>query len=106
MDWERQIPPFAKDALEMLHEAIEESGNEDESLSKDDARSVLVADDRFADGDAEYTLDVLQSRGHIYYVDERVYITPTDKCSIEMSGSACITDDLTFPFGWKALIIA
>lgn len=79
MNWERRIPPFAEDALEVLSEAVEESGDEDESLSKDAARSVLVADERFADGDAEYALDVLQSRGHIYCVDERVYITPTDE---------------------------
>ena len=78
MNWERRIPPFAEDALEVLREAVEESGGENESLAKDDARSVLVDDDRFTEGDAEYALDVLQSRGHIYYVDERVYITPTD----------------------------
>jgi hypothetical protein len=39
---------------------------------------VLVADDRFAETDAEYVLDLLQNRGYIYYVDEQVYITPTD----------------------------
>jgi hypothetical protein len=39
---------------------------------------VLVADDRFAETDAEYVLDLLQNRGHIYCVDEQVYITPTD----------------------------
>jgi hypothetical protein len=39
---------------------------------------LLVDDDRFTETDAEYALDVLQNRGHIYYVDERVYITPTD----------------------------
>jgi hypothetical protein len=79
MNWERRIPPFAEDALEVLREAVEESGDEDESLSKEQARSLLVADDRFIEGDAEYALDVLQRRGHIYYVDERVYITPTDE---------------------------
>ena len=78
MNWERRIPPFAEDVLEVLHEAVEESGDEDEGLSMDDAGSVLVADDRFTETDAEYALDVLQSRGHIYYVDKRVYITPTD----------------------------
>ena len=78
MDWERGLPPFAEDALKMVREAVEESDDEDDSLSKDDARSVLVADDRFTETDAEYALDVLQSRGHIYYVDKRVYITPTD----------------------------
>ena len=79
MNWERRIPLFAEDALEVLREAVEESGDGDDSLSKEQARSLLVADDRFTDGDAEHALDVLQSRGHIYYVDERVYITPTDE---------------------------
>ena len=78
MNWERRIPPFAEDALEVLREAVEESGDEDEGLSMDDAGSVLVADDRFTETDAEYALDVLQSQGHIYCVDEQVYITPTD----------------------------
>lgn len=78
MNWERWLPPFAEDALEVLREAIEESSGEDDSLAKDDARSLLVVDDRFTADDAEYALDVLQSRGHIYYVDEWVYITPTD----------------------------
>ena len=79
MNWERRIPPFAEDALEVLRESVEERGDEDESLSKEQARSFLVADDRFIESDAEYALDVLQSRGHIYYVDERIYITPTDE---------------------------
>jgi hypothetical protein len=75
MNGPRRIPPFAEDALEVLREAASD-GND--GLSKDDATTVLVADERFTDGDAEYALDVLQSRGYIYYVDERVYITPTD----------------------------
>jgi hypothetical protein len=79
MDWERGLPPFAEDALKMLREAVEERGGRDESLSEDRARSLLVADDRFSEGDAEYALDILQSRGHIYYVDDQVYITPTDE---------------------------
>ena len=40
--------------------------------------AILVDDDRYTETDAEHALDVLQSRGHIYYVNERVYITPTD----------------------------
>jgi hypothetical protein len=40
--------------------------------------AVLVADDQFTEGDAAYALDMLESRGHIYYVDDRVCITPTD----------------------------
>jgi hypothetical protein len=79
MNWERRIPPFAEDALDVLREAVEERGGGDESLSEDRARSLLVTDDRFSEGDAEYALDILQSRGHIYYVDDQVYITPTDE---------------------------
>ena len=75
MNGPRRIPPFAEDALEVLRETISDG---DEGLSKDEATTVLVADERFTDGDAEYALDVLQSRGYIYYVDDRVYITPTD----------------------------
>ena len=75
MDRERRIPPFAEDALAVLNEAV---GNADDGLSKDDAKVLLADDDRFTETDAEYALDVLQNRGHIYYVDERVYITPTD----------------------------
>ena len=73
MNGPRRIPPFAEDALEVLRETANDDG-----LSKDEATTVLVADERFTDGDAEYALDVLQSRGYIYYVDEQVYITPTD----------------------------
>ena len=77
MNSERRIPPFAEDALFVLTEVISRAG--DESLPKADAEAILAADDRFTDADAEYALDVLQSRGHIYYVNERVYITPTDE---------------------------
>jgi hypothetical protein len=77
MNWERRIPPFAEDALFVLTEVIDRA--DDESLPKDDAETILADDGRFIDADAEYALDVLQSRGHIYYVDERVYITPTDE---------------------------
>ena len=75
MNRTRRIPLFAEDALEVLREMV---GDDDEGLSKDEATTVLVADERFTEGDAEYALDVLQSRGYIYYVDEQVYITPTD----------------------------
>jgi len=76
MTWERRIPPFAEDALFVLNEVI--SRADDESLPKDEVKTILVDDDRYTETDAEHALDVLQSRGHIYYVDERVYITPTD----------------------------
>ena len=77
MSWERRIPPFAEDALFVLDEVI--GRTDDESLPKDDVKALLADDDRFTEPDAEYALNVLQSRGHIYYVDERVYITPTDE---------------------------
>ncbi len=75
MNRERRIPPFAKDALDVLNETV---GDADDGLSQDDAKALLADDDRFTETDAEYALDVLQNRGHIYYVDEWVYITPTD----------------------------
>jgi hypothetical protein len=76
MNWERRIPPFAEDALFVLNEVIGRA--DDESLPKDEVEAILVDDDRYTETDAEHALDVLQSRGHIYYVNERVYITPTD----------------------------
>ena len=76
MDRERRIPPFAEDALDVLNEAVEDADDGDDGLPKDEAEAVLVADDRFTEADAEYALDLLQNRGHIYYVDEQVYITP------------------------------
>jgi hypothetical protein len=76
MNWERRIPPFAEDALFVLNEVIGRA--DDESLPKDEVEAILVDDDRYTETDAEHALDVLQSRGHIYYVDERVYVTPTD----------------------------
>jgi hypothetical protein len=75
MNGERRIPPVAEDALDVLHEPVEDA---DDGLPEDEAKAVLVADNRFTEGDAEYALDVLQNRGYIYYVDEQVYITPTD----------------------------
>jgi hypothetical protein len=80
MDRERRIPPFAEDALDVLNEAVEDSDDDDDDdgLPIDDAKALLADDERFTEADAEYALDALQSRGHIYYVDERVYITPTD----------------------------
>jgi enolase len=75
MDRERRIPPFAEDALDVLNEAIGDAGD---GLRKDEAKALLADDDRFPETDAEYALDMLQNRGHIYYVDELVYITPTD----------------------------
>jgi hypothetical protein len=77
MDRERRIPPFAEDGLDVLNEVIGET-DDDDGLPIDDAKALLADDDRFTETDAEYALDVLQNRGHIYYVDERVYITPTD----------------------------
>jgi hypothetical protein len=75
MNGERRIPSVAEDALDVLHETV---GDADDGLPFDEAKAVLVADDRFIEGDAKYALDVLQNRGYIYYVDEQVYITPTD----------------------------
>lgn len=74
MDWKRRLPPVAEDALDVLRETV---GDSDE-LSKDEAKAVLVADDEFTEGDAEYALDALQNRGHIYYVNEYVRITPIE----------------------------
>ena len=75
MDRERRIPSFAEDALDVLCEAVEDT---DDDLSKDEAEALLADDERLTETDAEYALDLLQNRGHIYYVDDHVRITPTD----------------------------
>ena len=88
MSWERRLPSLAWDALDILSQAAqddqEDENAEDEydfstpDFTKEGAQAVLVEDEAFTEGDATYTLDVLYRRGHIYYVDEEVYITPTD----------------------------
>lgn len=89
MGWERRLPPIAEDALERLSAAAEdstepedgedgESGRSHGGFTKDEATAVLVADEEFTEADAEHALEVLFQRGHIYYVGDDVYITPTD----------------------------
>ncbi|RJT07148.1 hypothetical protein [Halococcus sp. IIIV-5B] len=87
MSWERRLPPLAEDALDILREAAKdetgsnETGEQDFSnadFTKDSATAVLVADEEFTEADAEHALELLESRGHIYYVDDKVYLTPTD----------------------------
>lgn len=75
MNRERRIPPFAEDTLVLLTDAIDETG---EGLPRETAINVITTDERFDTVDAEEALDLLQSRGYIYYVDEYVRITPTD----------------------------
>jgi hypothetical protein len=75
MNWERRLPPVAENALDILRETVKDN---DDGLSKDEATAMLVADDRFTEGNAEYALDMLESRRHIYHVNEQAYITPTD----------------------------
>ena len=75
MDQGRRIPPFAEDALDVLREAVEDR---DDDLLKDEAETLLADDERLTETDAEYALNLLQNRGHIYYVDDHVRITPTD----------------------------
>ena len=76
MDEERRVPPFAMEALDALREPVAAS---DAGLPIEEAKEILAADERFTEADAEYALDVLQNRGYIYYVDERVRITPDDE---------------------------
>ena len=75
MDQERRIPPFAEDTLTVLTDA---AGGVGEELPKDEAIGVVTDDERFDRADAEAALEILQSRGYIYYVEEYVRITPTD----------------------------
>ena len=75
MDKGRRIPPFADDALSVVTEA---AGGTGEELPKDEAKAVIADADGFDEADAEAALDVLQSRGYVYYVEEHVRITPTE----------------------------
>ncbi|EMA56285.1 hypothetical protein [Halococcus thailandensis] len=76
MNEERRLPPFAEDTLALLTDAAGGSGGE---LPKGEALEVIRADERFGEADAQAALTELESRGHIYYVDETVRITPTDE---------------------------
>ncbi|RJT07510.1 hypothetical protein [Halococcus sp. IIIV-5B] len=88
MSWERRLSPLAQDALDILSEAAqdnqegEDADNEydfsEADFTTEEAQAALVADEAFTEADATYALDVLYRRGHIYYVNEEVYITPTD----------------------------
>ena len=79
MDEERRIPPFADDALTVLTEAIGNADDESDGLPKNDAKALLADDDRYSESDAAHALDMLDNQGRIYYVDDRVRITPTDE---------------------------
>ena len=88
MSWERRLSPLAQDALDILSEAAQDDRDDENAedeydfseadFTKEEAQAVLVADEEFTEADATYALDVLYRRGHIYYVDEEVYITPPD----------------------------
>ena len=78
MDRERRLPPFADDALTVLTEAVGDADERD-GFSKADAKALLAEDDRYTEADAAHALDMLHNRGRIYYVDDRVRITPTDE---------------------------
>ena len=76
MDGERRVPPFAIEALDTLREPVEAS---DGGLPIAEAKKLLAADERFTETDAEDALEALQNRGYIYYVNDRVRITPDDE---------------------------
>ncbi|WP_160135516.1 hypothetical protein [Halococcus salsus] len=87
MSWERRLPPLAEEALDILREAAEDETGSNETgewnssnadFTKHSAAAVLVADEEFTEADAEHALELLESRGHIYYIDDEVYLTPTD----------------------------
>ena len=90
MNWERRLPPLAEDALDLLSAAAEDEsrstngdagGNDGRSrvdFTNEEATAILVADEDFTEGDADYALEVLSQRGHIYSVDGDIRLTPTD----------------------------
>ena len=56
----------------------EEDKRSEADFTTEEATIILVADKEFTEADAGYALEELYQRGHIYYVDEEIYITPTD----------------------------
>ena len=76
MDEERRIPPFAKDALAVLNDAV---GDTNDGLPKSVVKALLANDDRCTETDAKHTPNVLYNRGYMYYLDDCVRITPTDR---------------------------
>ena len=90
MSWECRLPPYAENALDILSAAAEdatettkvdidkESGRSRADFTKEEASAVLAADEDFTVADAADALEVLFQRGYIYYVDDDIYITPTD----------------------------
>ncbi|GAA0473785.1 hypothetical protein MUK72_19930 (plasmid) [Halococcus dombrowskii] len=75
MDEERRLLPFAEDALAVITDA---AGGTGEELPREKVIEVITADERFDEADAAAALEMLQSRGYVYYVGEYVRITPTD----------------------------
>ena len=75
MDGERRLLSFAEDALALITDA---AGGTGEELPKEGAIEVITDDERFDEADAAAALEMLQSRGYVYYVGEYVRITPTD----------------------------
>ena len=64
------------EALGALREPVAQS---DGGLPIEEAKKLLAANERFTETDAEDALEALQNRGYIYYVDDRVRITPDDE---------------------------
>ena len=78
MDRKRRLPPFADDALTILTEGVGDADDTD-GLAKADAKALLADDDRYTEADAAHALDALDDRGRIYYINDRVRVTPTDE---------------------------
>ena len=60
MHEERRVPPFAIEALDALRERVAAS---DSGLPIAKANEFLAADEQFTEANAEYVLEVFQSRG-------------------------------------------
>ncbi len=64
------LPPRAKEALEVLRSPVENAGGE---LPRKQALSVVASE--CGEESAEALLNILYSRGYIYYVGDQVRIT-------------------------------
>ncbi|WP_129115906.1 hypothetical protein [Halegenticoccus tardaugens] len=64
------LPPRAKEALDVLRSPVENAGGD---LPREQALAVIASE--FDEESAEGLLNILHSRGYIYYVDDQIRIT-------------------------------
>jgi tellurite resistance protein len=74
----RRLPPYARNSLNALRQAVAASDDEYDGVSKREARTVLANEERLSTAGVDDVLELFQNRGEIYYVDEEIRITEMD----------------------------